>query len=72
MLMYLIMLYLVSKAFSIHLVRTSQTTRVKSGNLGQQVDSDINLQALKIQIRRLIRIFDVCLVKSFVIPIIKT
>ena len=41
--------------------------RVKSGNFGHQVNSDIRLQTIEIQMRRLlmsrlIRIFTVCLV----------
>ena len=44
--------------------------RVKSGNLGHQVNSDIRLQTVEIQMRRLllshlIRIFTVCLVNLF-------
>ena len=34
--------------------------RVKSGNFGHQVKSDIHLQTVEIQMRRLIRIFTVC------------
>ena len=45
-------------------------SRVKSGNLGHQVNSDIHLPTVEIQIRRLLRIFTVCLV-IFFIPIIK-
>ena len=50
--------------------------RVKSGNLGHQVNSDMHLQTVVIQMRRLlmsrlIRIFTVCLVNIFFIPIIK-
>ena len=51
--------------------------RVKSGNFGQQVNSDIHFQTVEIQMRRLImsrliRIFTVCLVNSFSFnPIIK-
>ena len=50
--------------------------RVKSGNLRHQVNSDIHLQTVEIQMRRLlmsrlIRIFTVCLVNLFFIPIIK-
>ena len=50
--------------------------RVKSGNFGHQVNSDIHLQTVEIQMRRLlmsrpIRIFTVCLVYPFFIPIIK-
>ena len=44
--------------------------RVKSGNFGHQVNSDIRLQTVEIQMRRLlmsrlIRIFTVCLVNLF-------
>ena len=44
-----------------------QTIRVKSGNFGHQLYSDIHLQTVDIQMRRLlmsrlIRIFTVCLV----------
>ena len=44
--------------------------RVKSGNFGHQVNSDICFQTVEIQMRRLltsrlIRIFTVCLVNSF-------
>ena len=40
--------------------------RVKSGNFGHQVNSDIYLQIVEIQMRRLlIRIFTVCLVNLF-------
>ena len=50
--------------------------RVKSGNFGHQVNSNIHLQTVEIQMRRLlmsrlIRIFTVCLVNLFFIPIIK-
>ena len=46
--------------------------RVKSGNFGHQVNSDIRLQTVEIQMRpRLIRIFAVCLVNLVFIPIIK-
>ena len=50
--------------------------RVKSGNLGHQVNSDIHLQTVEIHMRHLlmsclIRIFTVCLVNLFFIPIIK-
>ena len=50
--------------------------KVKSGNLGHQVNSDIHLQTVEIQMRRLlmsrlIRIFTVCLVNLFFIPINK-
>ena len=48
--------------------------RVKLGNFGHQVNSDIHLQTLEIQLRRLlmsrlIRIFTVCLVNLFFIVI---
>ena len=47
--------------------------RVQSGNFGQQVNSDIRLQTVEIQMRRLImsrliRISTVCLVTLFFIP----
>ena len=50
--------------------------RVKSGNYEHQVNSDKHLQTVEIQMRRLlmsrlIRIFTVCLVNLFFIPIIK-
>ena len=50
--------------------------RVKSGNCGHQVNSDIRLQTVEIQMRRLlmsrlIRIFTVCLVNLIFIQIIK-
>ena len=50
--------------------------RVKSGNFGHQVNSDIHLQTVDIQMRRLlmsrlIRIFTACLVNLFFIPIIE-
>ena len=50
--------------------------RVKSGNFGHQVNSDIHLQTLEIQMRRLlmsrlIRIFIVCIDNWFFIPIVK-
>ena len=43
------------------------TYRVKSDNFGQRVNSDIHMQTVKIQMRRLlmsrlIRIFTVCLI----------
>ena len=47
------------------------TKRVKSGNFGQRVNSDMHLQTVEIQMRRLIRIFTVCLVNWFFISIIK-
>ena len=40
-------------------------TRVKSGNFGHQVNSDIRLQTVEIQMSRLIRIFTVCLDNLF-------
>ena len=46
-------------------------TRVKSGNFGQRVNSDIGLQTVKIQTSRLIRIFIVCLLNLIFIPIIQ-
>ena len=51
-------------------------TRVKSGKFGHRVNSDTHLQTVEIQMRRLlmsrlIRIFTVCLVKLFCIPIIE-
>ena len=47
--------------------RTSKSSSVKSGKFGYQVNSDIHLQTVEIQMRRLlmsrlIRIFTVCLV----------
>ena len=56
--------------------RLAATTRVKSGNFGQRVNSDICLQTVNIQMRRLIksrliRIFTVCLVNLIFIPIIQ-
>ena len=36
--------------------------RVKAGNFGHQINSDIHFQTMEIQIRRLIRIFTVCYV----------
>ena len=49
---------------------------VKSGNFGHQVNSDMHLQTVEIQMRRLlmsrhIRIVTFCLVSLFFIPIIK-
>ena len=49
---------------------TYEGYRVKSGNFGHQVNSDIHLQTVEIQMR-LIRIFIVCLVHLVFIPIIK-
>ena len=51
-------------------------TSVKSGNFGHQVISDIHFQTVEIQMRRLlksglVRIFSVCLVNLFLIPIIE-
>ena len=48
--------------------------RIKSGKFGHQVNSDAHLQTVEIQLRRLlmsriIRIFTVCLVNLFFIPI---
>ena len=45
--------------------------RVKSGNFGQPVNSDIHLQTVEIQMIRLIRIFTVYLVNLIFIPIIE-
>ena len=50
--------------------------RVKSGNFRHQVNWDTHLQTVKILMRRLlksrlIRIFTVCLVNLFLIPIIE-
>ena len=47
------------------------TGRIKSGNFGQRVIRDIHLQTVEIQMRRLLRIFTVCLVNLIFIPIIK-
>ena len=52
------------------------TIRVKSGKFRHQVNSDTRLQTVEIQMRRLlmshlIRIFTVCLVNLFFIPIIE-
>ena len=52
----------------------NNNVRVKSGNFGHQVNSDTYLQTVLIQMRRLlmshlIRIFTVCLVNLFIIPI---
>ena len=51
-------------------------SRVKSGYFGQQINSDIRLQTVKIQMKRLvksrlIRIFAFCLVNLIVIPMIQ-
>ena len=53
---------------------SSFSIRVKSGKFGHQVNSDTHLQTVEIQMRRLlmsrlIRIFTVCLVNLFFIPI---
>ena len=50
--------------------------RVKLGKFGHQVNSDTHMQTVEIQMRRLlmsrlIRIFTVCLVTLFFIPIIE-
>ena len=45
--------------------------RVKSGNFGHQVNSDTRLQTVEIQVTPLVRIFTVCLVSLFFIPIIE-
>ena len=42
--------------------------RVKSGNFGHQVNSDIPLQTVKIQMSRLVKIFTVCLVFFSIFP----
>ena len=60
----------------IDVIQTIDKVRVKSGNFGHQVNSDIHLQTLEIQMRRLLmsrltRIFTICLVNLFFIPIIK-
>ena len=53
----------------ISLTDVTPRDRVKSGNFGHQVNSDIHFQTVEI---RLIRIFTVCLVNLvFFIPIIK-
>ena len=55
----------------------AKVSRVKLSNFGHQVNSDIRLQTVEIQMRRLlmsrlIRIFTVCLVNLFFsIPVIK-
>ena len=56
--------------------RKKSSSRIMSGNFGHQVNSDIHLQIVEIQMRRLlmshlIRTFTVCLVNSFFISIIK-
>ena len=58
----------------VYLNSISGTIRVKSGNFGHQVNSDIHLQTVEIKIRRLlmsrlIRIFTVCLVNLFLYSI---
>ena len=55
---------------------SGKKNRVKSGNFGHQVNSDIHWQTVEIQMRRLpmsrlIRVFSVCLVNLFLILIIK-
>ena len=57
--------------------RLPSTCRVKSGNFGHQVNLEKHLQIVEIQMRRLfmsmsclIRIFTVCLVNLFFIPIV--
>ena len=57
-----------------HALQATQTFRVKSDRFGHQVNLDTRLQTLEIQMRRLlmsrlIRIFTVCLVNLFFIPI---
>ena len=49
----------------------SLTCRVKAGKFGHQVNSDTNFKTVEIQMSRLIRIFSVCLVNLFFIPIIE-
>ena len=73
----------VQNVFIWHLHRLVPTNKksatsymVKSDNLGHQVNSDIHLQTVDIQMRRLlmsrlIRNFTVCLVNLFFIPIIE-
>ena len=61
---------------STKVVAARDTVRVKSGNLGQRVNSDIRLQTVKIQMRRpiksrLIGIFTVCSVNLIFMPIIQ-
>ena len=56
------------------LIEGSYNYSVKSGKFGHQVNSDTHLQTVLIQMRRLlmsrlIRIFTVCLVNLFFIPI---
>ena len=51
-----------------------KVSRVKSGKLGHQVNSNTHLQTVEIKMRRLlmsrlIRMFAVCLVNLFFIPI---
>ena len=45
--------------------------RVKSGKFGHQVNSDTRLQTVEIQMRRLLRIFSVCLVNLYFRSIIE-
>ena len=57
---------------SVILKSTNQSfNMVKSGKFGHQVNSDTRLQTVEIQMRRLIRIFAVCLDIVFFIPIIE-
>ena len=53
---------------------SSASGRVKSGKFGHQVNSDTHLQPVGIQMRRLlmsrlIRIFNICLVLLFFVPL---
>ena len=55
---------------AIDVIQTIDKVRVKSGNFGHQVNSDIHLQTMEIQMRRLLmsrltRIFTICLVNLF-------
>ena len=57
-------------------INISLTNRVKSGNFGHQVNSDIHLQTVEIQMRRLLmgrlmRIFTVFLVVNIFIQIMR-
>ena len=59
-----------------YLLQYSFLNRVKSDKFGHQINSDTRLQTVEIQMRRLlmsrlIRIFTVCLVNLFFIPIIE-
>ena len=67
---------LMQKFISVFFQELEAKNRVKSGNFGHQVNSDIHLQTVEIQMRRLlmsrlIRIFTVCLVNLFFISIVK-